>query len=160
MKIIIDASTLLNLANGGVLLSALALPNREFLVSAEVRRESRTIAREIDRLAANGALKFVDATTIDADTIENSMLAWDLGAGECECILAAHRNGAAVACDDNKARNRILLELGADRQTGSIGILKTLVEAGILTSTQASDAYHLMKNAGGFLPALPENHFG
>jgi predicted nucleic acid-binding protein len=159
VKVIIDASTLLNLTNGDVLELALALPQDDFFVSAEVRKESKTIAALIDELNIVGLLHFVDDDAISVDELGSSMAAWELGAGECECILAAKLDGSTVACDDYKARIRIQTELGRDRLSGSIGILASLVVAGLLSSGNAFQSYLRMRDAGGFLPALAAEYF-
>ena len=155
-----DASTLLNPANGGVLELALAIPGTTFFVSSEVRRESRTINALVTQLNELGLLHFIDDDAISADELETAMTNWDLGAGECECILAARPDSSRIACDDQSARARIDAELGEDRKWGSLGILKSAVDACLLTADEAYAAYQRMRDAGGFLPDMTPEYFG
>lgn len=159
MNLILDASTALNLHNGGVLSSTLALPGITFFVSPEVRKESKTIRAVLDDLEHLGLLYYIDDTEISSGELQACMSGWSLGAGECECILAAKTNGASVACDDLRARSRIEQEIGAARLTGSIGVLRRLVAEKILTSSSAYDAYKKMRASGGFLPDLDADYF-
>jgi len=49
--------------------------------------------------------------------------------------------------------------LGESRLTGSIGLLREAVKAGLLTQAEAFAAYRLMRERGGFLPAVGEAEF-
>ncbi|KVK74284.1 hypothetical protein WS90_31250 [Burkholderia cepacia] len=57
MIIILDASTLINLANGGVLNVVLSLPGVRFLVSRVVRGESKSVVSAVDAVIADGIRK-------------------------------------------------------------------------------------------------------
>lgn len=160
MRTILDASTLINISNGKVLDLILALPGRTFIVSTEVRKESRTIAEIVDALVTLGLVEIIDDSVISAAAVAQARTAWQLGSGECECILAAAALGiSSVACDDLKARRRIESELGTESLTGSLGLLKDLVNAGLLDSDEAYSAYLLMRAAGGFLPSVHQGYF-
>lgn len=154
MIVVLDASTLINLDNGDVLADILLLPGRTFQISPEVLRESRTVATEIRAAVDRGALGWVDDTAIDASDYENALFTWELGPGETECILAAKALGCSVACDDGAARRTIEREIGAQRMTGTVGLLRDAVRAGLLTQEKAFAAYQRMKRLGGFLPKL------
>ncbi|MBB6562937.1 putative nucleic acid-binding protein [Acidovorax soli] len=154
MIVVLDASTLINLHNGGVLAQVLSLPGRSFQVSPEVRRESRTVANEIQVAVERGDIEWVDDTAIAATEFEDALAFWELGPGETECILAAKALGCVVACDDGAARRVIAQEIGASRMTGTVGLLRETVVAGYLTATEAFTAYLQMKRLGGFLPHL------
>ncbi len=78
----------------------------------------------------------------------------ELGPGETECILAAKSMGCAVACDDGAARRVIEREIGVTRTTGTVGLLREAVAAGLLTAQEAFVAYEQMKRLGGFLPRI------
>jgi predicted nucleic acid-binding protein len=156
---ILDASTLLNLANGEVLSKILQLPGVTFQVSAAVQDESRTIAKAIDVAVASGHLALVDSTLIAMEEFECATREWQLGSGETECILAARVLGCSVACDDKAARNRVSRELGEACLSGSIGLLRTAVKARVLTSKEAFLAYELMLERGAFLPVLSASDF-
>lgn len=153
---ILDASTLLNLANGEVLSKVLRLPGATFQVSAVVRDESRTIAQAIDAAVEAGRLALVDDKLISVARFLRAKAEWGLDNGETECILAAAELGCSVACDDKAARKVISNALGEARLTGSIGLLREAVKAGLLTQAEAFAAYRLMRERGGFLPEIKE----
>lgn len=159
MIVILDASTLINLVNGEVLGKVLALPGLTFQVSAEVRRESRSIARAIDSAVHTQKISLVNDSLISASEFAVAKAEMNLDDGETECILAANKIGAAVATDDRAARTQTERKLGKTRLSGSVGLLQKAVGAGLLSSADAFAAYTLMKQRGGFLPDLMEADF-
>ncbi|MBB4226083.1 hypothetical protein [Variovorax guangxiensis] len=159
MIVVLDASTLINLDNGEVLAVVLSLPHRTFQISPEVLRESRTVAKAIKAAVERGDIGWVDDTAIDAEEYEDALVAWALGPGETECILAAKASGSAVACDDGAARKVIEREIGVVRMTGTVGLIRDAVAIGLLTATEAFEAYQQMKRLGGFLPKLSLDDF-
>ncbi len=154
MIVVLDASTLINLDHGDMLAKVLSLPGRTFQISPEVLRESRTVAKAIKAAVERGDLEWVDDTAIDADEYEDALAAWELGPGETECILAARALNCSVACDDGAARRVIEGEIGAARMTGTVGLMRDAVAAGLLKAEEAFEAYLQMKRLGGFLPKL------
>jgi len=159
VTVVLDASTLINLANGEVFAKIVSLPGRSFQVSPVVLRESRTVGKAIRAAVKRGDIEWVDDDAIDAQEFEDALEEWGLGPGETECILAAKALGCAVACDDGAARQVILLELGQPRMTGTVVLLREAVAAGLLTAQQAFDAYQEMKRLGGYLPRLALSDF-
>jgi predicted nucleic acid-binding protein len=152
---ILDACTLINLVNGEVLAMVLGLPDDEFLVSPMVRDESSSIAQAVDHAVQSGRLGYVDDDIIPANEFARAKREMRLGNGETECILAAERLGCHIACDDHQARLRATERLhDADRVTGSIGLLRRLCGANLMTPEQVLAAYNLMRSRGGYLPAL------
>ncbi len=154
MIVVLDASTLINLDNGGVLAEVLSLPDRTFQISPEVLRESRTVALAIKAAVKRGDIGLVDDNAIDAEEYEDALAVWELGPGETECILAAKALGCSVACDDGAARKVIEREIGVPHRTGSVGLLRDAVAARLVTAEDAFEAYQQMKRLGGFLPKL------
>lgn len=159
MIVVVDASTLINLANGEVLSKVLLLPGLSFHVSAVVRRESKTIAEAIDVAVAAGRLLLVDDSLISVRQFKRAKSEMGLDDGETECILAAQALGCVVACDDGAARKIICGMLGEERLSGSIGLLRTAIREGIIHKAHALEAYRLMRERGGFLPDLSERDF-
>lgn len=159
MIVVLDASTLINLDNGNILVEVLSLPGKKFQISPEVRRESRTVASAIKAAVERGDIDWVDDTAIDAEEYAHALAVWELGPGETECILAAKALGCSVACDDGAARKVIEREIGAHRMTGTIGLLREAVFAELITVEEASKAYRQMKRLGGFLPELSLTDF-
>lgn len=154
MIVVLDASTLINLDNGDALAQVLSIPDRSFRVSSEVLRESRTVAAAIKAAVEARQIALVDDSAIDADDYEAAIAAWQLGPGETECILAARSLGCSVACDDGAARKVIRREIGAGRLTGTVGLLRDAITAGLMTTEAAFESYQEMKRRGGFLPDL------
>lgn len=154
MIVVLDASTLINLDNGDVLAKVLSLPGWTFQISPEVLRESRSVAKAIKGALECGDINWVDDSAIDAEEYRNALAIWELGPGETECILAAKAQGCSVACDDGAARKVIEREIGDPRMTGTVGLLREAVVAGLVTSKEAFEAYQQMKRLGGFLPKM------
>ena len=134
MIVILDASTLINLANGGVLDTILRTPGMTFQMSAAVRSESKTIAQAIDAAVANETMSLVDDSLISAAAFRDAKKLMLLGDGETECILAAAVLGCALGCDDRTARKRAKQKLGAGAVVGSIGLLRMAIDAKLLTA--------------------------
>lgn len=154
MIVVLDASTLINLDNGEAFAQVLSIPGRSFQVSAEVLRESRTVAVAIKTAVQRGQIALVDDSAIDAAEYEDAIAEWQLGPGETECILAAKSLGCSVACDDGAARKVIRREIGVERLTGTVGLLRDAIAAGLMTAEAAFESYQQMKRRGGFLPDL------
>jgi len=159
VTVVLDASTLINLANGEVFAKVLSLPGRSFQVSPVVLSESRTVAKAIRAAVRRGDIEWVDDDAIDAHEYEDALEGWGLGPGETECILAAKALGYSVACDDRAARRVIERELGQARMTGTIGLLRQTVVAGLLTPQEAFAAYQQMERLGGYLPRVALSDF-
>ena len=157
--IVLDASTLINLANGGVLGIVLSLPGERFLISGVVKRESRSIARAIDSAVASGKLALIDDDLVPGALFKQTKARLFLDEGETECILAARALGCGIACDDRAGREKAASELGSERVTGSIGLLSLARRACLLTADSAYEAYRKMVRHGGFLPVLPLDYF-
>lgn len=159
MIVVLDASTLINLANGETLGAILSLPGRRFLVSGAVRDESRSIATAIKEAVASGKLELVDDALITLRAFTEAKRALQLGDGETECILAAEQIGCSIACDDRAARDASIARLGQARLTGSIGLLRLARQEGLLTRAAAFASYELMRQRGGYLPNVAEQDF-
>jgi len=157
--VVLDASTLINLDNGDALAQVLSIPDRSFHVSTEVLRESRTVAAAIKAAVEARKIALVDDNAIDANDYADAIAAWQLGPGETECILAARSLGCSVACDDGAARKVIRREIGAGRLTGTVGLLRDAIAAGLMTAEAAFESYQEMKCRGGFLPDLTLTDF-
>jgi predicted nucleic acid-binding protein len=158
--IVLDACTLINLVNGEVLDRVLDLPDCQFLVSPIVREELPSVAEAVDHAVESGRLSFVDDEIISAREFAAAKQVMHLGNGETECILAAEKLECHVACDDRQARQKAKDRLGdPNRVIGSIGLLRMLYGAELLTQEQAFVAYGLMRDRGGYLPDLPVGTF-
>ncbi len=160
MIVILDASTLINLVNGGVLRDVLGLDDFDFLVSNMVRDEASSVAAAIDHVVASGMLGLVDDGAISAELFRQAKAQMRLGDGETECILAAEVTGCCIACDDRLARRAAKCRLGSSECiTGSIGLLRALCAAEKASPEQAFSAYTLMIERGGYLPVVSIDAF-
>jgi predicted nucleic acid-binding protein len=158
--VLLDASTLINLANGGVLALVLSLDDIDFHVSSFVRDESNSIAELIDQALDSEHLMLARDDLISLSQFSAAKVQMRLGNGETECILIAGALGCSIACDDGRARRIALQALGDDsRVTGSIGLLKIACERGLLTPKQAAEAVEEMQRCGGYLPAADAGFF-
>ncbi|MDZ5634255.1 MULTISPECIES: hypothetical protein [unclassified Janthinobacterium] len=159
MIIIIDASTLINLVNGEVLLRVFHLPGTRFLISGMVVDESKTIASVVKGAIKAGFLDLLDGEMISMSDFTKAKAELNLGDGETECILAAEAIPCHFACDDRAARNCAKKRLDSAKVMGSIGLLQMTVKAAVLRSDEAMAAYTKMIAHGGYLPPLPSDHF-
>lgn len=159
MIIILDASTLINLVNGGILSRAFRLPGVRFLVSGMVVDEAKTISEVVNEAVATGWLDLLDADMIAMSMFTKAKKEMNLGDGETESILAAELIPCHFACDDRAARKFAKIRLGLSRVTGSIGLLQQAVNASLLLPEDASAAHRMMIAHGGYLPNLDGNYF-
>ena len=159
MIVVVDASTLINLANGEALSAVLSLTGMRFLVSGAVRDESRSIAAAIKDAVAAGKLELVDDALITLRAFTEAKRQLRLGDGETECILAAEQLGCSIACDDRAARAASIARFGQARLIGSIGLLRLARQEGLVTRADAFASYELMRQRGGYLPSVAEQEF-
>lgn len=159
MIVILDASTLVNLANGEVLSIILSIPGIRFQVSQVVKGESKSVAAAVDAAISTKMLSLVDDLKISANEFSEAKKQMNLDDGETECILAARALDCTIACDDRAARTIICSSFGTSRLTGSIGLLRLAINVGLLSSEAAFAAYALMRERGGYLPNLAKADF-
>jgi predicted nucleic acid-binding protein len=157
--IVLDACTLINLANGESLSAVLDLPDANFLLSTLVRRESKTVAAALDDILPHPKLTPIDDEELPAKRFLELKDRFKLGDGETECLLTAEIKGCKIACDDYAARKAAERLFGKGSLTGSIGLLSKAVQCSIYTPERAFSCYCLMKERGGFLPNLSASYF-
>jgi len=158
-QIILDASSVINLAAGRVLQKILAAPECAFSVGAVVHSELGNLRDTIDQLTQNGLICRMSGIDVSAAELRQKQLQHGIGPGEAECIIQAGRRPLIVCTDDRRARKIAEKVLGRTLVTGSIGLLKDAVQVGALTESEAWNAYTTMKAAGAFLPTLPVGFF-
>lgn len=154
MSYLFDACALLNLSNGGVLAPAFALPASNFVICHAVHKETPTIRRDLEVLAQAGVLQHIDDNAISASKFLEIKEKYNLGDGETECIVFAMDNNCKLVFDDRAARKIATILIGAERVTGSIGLLRECVVHTLLTREAAYEAYRTMKAMGGYLPEM------
>lgn len=155
MMLIFDACSLINLTNGQVLSTILAL---EICTVGPIVRGEVTLP-EIEDAVACGLMRALDDGPLSSEPFLRLIEEERLGEGESECISAALQMTLSVCSDDDKARKVGRRLLGEDRVTGSLGLLRKAVRASRLTSDQAHEAYRRMLLCGAFLPSISIEFF-
>jgi predicted nucleic acid-binding protein len=157
VKISVDACSVINVGNSGVVAAVLALPHAYFIGPA-VLGESEPLDPAVQRACDDRRIIVLGES--DVDLAEYLRVAEArLGDGETECIALAATNGWLVCSDDRRARKVASDRLGADRVIGTIRLLMQCMAAGHLTSADAFAAYIRMVKAGAFLPKLTQQAF-
>lgn len=159
MATVVDACTLINLHSGGVIEIAIQAGIIDASLEGIVLGECGSITAELEQLIADGHLNKLDEDLVDIEEFERLVRVYDLGDGETECLALAVRNGYSLASDDGNARKAAIAELGVDRVSGSLGILKRLVALGHLSPLQAFGIYQLMVEEGARLPLIDQDWF-
>jgi predicted nucleic acid-binding protein len=153
----VDACSVINLCNSGVLEIVLKLPH-EFLMGPEVVEECEPFEAVLDAAVSTGSIRLVPESVVSVAEVIR-VAAHGLGDGETETIALGITHGWAVCSDDRRARDVARAAVGTERVIGSIGLLSQCVAARLLSSKDAYAAYEAMVAAGGFLPKLPANYF-
>lgn len=156
---IFDASSVINLVNGGVFPTCLSLSARAFHIGPLVMGECVGCRQAVDLAIAQQGLTALDSADLPASVFLRLAQAHGLGDGETECLAFATMRPFDVCCDDRRARSSVKAEIGEKRLTGSLGLLREAITAGALDQEHAFAAYELMKHLGGFLPAVRKEFF-
>ena len=161
MNVVMDACSVINLHNGGVLEVVCSNAVAKFQIGPIAGGEcSEECAGALAALHGAGKIEYLTDTPLDADEFLDFVAEHRLGAGEAECIMLAALDAQTfVSCDDMRGRKKGTLILGEERVTGSIGLLKMAVAKGVISVAHAFASYSQMKEAGGFLPEVDEAYF-
>jgi predicted nucleic acid-binding protein len=154
-----DTCCLINLINGRVLMLAATALGREIAAQGLVIDELQSLAQQIQQLVRSGNLRLIAGDQIFASEVDAVISGYNLGLGEAECIAIARKLGCSVATDDGKARRAAIAEVGKERVTGSLGLLRDLVRRQALDAVSAFRSYEAMLKAGAFLPAANLSFF-
>lgn len=164
MICLFDASTTINLQNGGVLGKIIDQGDRAWAIGPvcleECCRDDESAGEALRRLIAEKRLVQLDDSILSAERFSAILEEYGLGEGESECLAFAELDkDMVVLCDDKRARAVLSRQIGAVRVSGSLGVLKRAVIAGAIDAEFAMDAYTKMRAAGGFLPEIPDTFF-
>lgn len=154
MIFVLDTCSLINLCNGGILLTVLGLPNKSFYIGPSVGLEAKSLVNQLNPIIGAGLLLQLDSEEISAVKFLDFKTRFRLGDGETESMTGAFQFGYNIVCDDAAARKAASELLGDGRVTGSIGLLRLCVKEGVLTADAGVEAYRLMLKGGAFLPRL------
>jgi predicted nucleic acid-binding protein len=154
MDMILDACSLINLINGGLLQKIVALASTQFHVG-EILLEQE-ILDNVQKLKVNTLIANKDLSLLPSNILLSQFIAlknkYGLGDGETECIALCKNLNFAISTDDLKARKCAKTELGSQFVFGSLYLMRELVRAGTISCQEALTAYKEMITHGGFLP--------
>ena len=161
MNVVMDACSVINLQNGGVLEIVCSLVAINVQIGPIAGGEcSEELAETLAVLHDAGLIQYLTDTPLDADMFLKFVDEHRLGDGEAECIMLADLDAETmVCCDDMRGRRKAQAILGEERIVGSIGLLKRAVAHDLISGPQAFASYELMKAAGGFLPDFDNEYF-
>lgn len=161
MNVIMDACSVINLHNAGLLSTVCAIEGITVQIGPIAGGEcSEDCALELATLHDDDDLVYLSDTELDSEVFLEFVNANKLGDGEAECILLASEDAnAVVCCDDMRGRKKAIDLLGEERLMGSIRLLKIAVESGVIAPHEAFAGYERMRVAGGFLPDIDQEYF-
>jgi len=153
--VLLDASTVINLVNGGIFDVILGIEGVEFQVGSLVKEEASSAAEVLDLELAKGSLTLADDGLVPYSAFLAAKNDMGLGDGETECILIASAIQAQFACDDGRARKAAIKRLGHESLvTGSLGLMQRACAQGLVVPEDAYLAYEAMYKLGGYLPQI------
>lgn len=160
MNIVLDASSIINLVNGSAFNTILNISGCQFFIGPQSAEECGDEAGQV----LTSAIERNTVTMINDDDIPAAdfialLEEHGLGSGETECLMFCKLLGLSICSDDRQARNVAKRTLGRDRVTGSLGLLRRVVQAHSLTASDAFSIYQRMKLQGGFLPIVDVSFF-
>lgn len=158
MQLCADSCCIINLLNGKAL-EVLVSPDHPIRFQGLVEEELERHREELEPLLRTGAIVLISGDEIFASEVGAIAEKHNIGAGEAECIVIGNKFGMSVATDDGKARTAVLSELGKDRVTGSLGLLRNAVLNGKIDASAAYAIYERMKATGAFLPSVEKSFF-
>lgn len=152
-SILFDACTLISLQRAGVLIPILTgLKAHSICYAGEFVVEE--CCDEIPCFLTpiiHAQLITVVTNLITTAEFMDALMKYKLGDGETECMLISLKTGHTICSDDRKAR-AMFSQAGCLHSTGTIGLLKHVINLGILPRAAADAAYIKMINTGSFLP--------
>lgn len=161
MRVLLDASSVINLINGEVLPTILQMTGITYYLGDIAQGEcEEPFSPIVAALIKKDLIAKADDSDLPASLFLQLSQKYGLGDGETECLAFGSVEDYIICSDDLKARKTVASLYGKNRLTGSIGLLTIAVEQSFLTSEQAYNAYRKMKRKGGYLPLLKANYFG
>ena len=161
MRIILDASSAINLHRSGLLELVMQLTAVGFVfhVGFIVIGECADMREWLDEQASKGLLAVIPDDALTPDEFAAFLSLYELGSGETECIALAKKLDLSVCTDDKAARRAAEEQLGKDRVIGSLRLLRECVCQGLLTPEAACAGYETMRASGAFLPSVAHSYF-
>jgi len=160
LKIIFDASSLINLIHGEILETVLSLTGHTFWLGPQVKSECGPDEEQLQLLIGAGSIELADDNDLPVNIFVELLARYDLGDGETECLAFAENDTQYTVCsDDGAARDAVSQRFGTARVIGGLFLIRECVRQRLITADQARAVYELMKTRGGFLPDLPDDYF-
>ena len=161
MDIILDACSIINLINAGLLQRVVALASIEFhvgemLLEDEILNDVQKI--KVNTLVSDGKISVIE-TTVPMSEFIKLKEKYNLGNGEVECIVLCKSLRYYISTDDLKARKSAIAELGKNAVKGTLFLIRELVINNYISCEDAMIAYKSMITKGAFLQALDEDYF-
>lgn len=159
--LVIDACALINLINGKIAHECATAIEPNLSVTSSIRAEclvNSQTANDLQQLIDEEQIDFIDEV-VTAEQVLAFMDEHRLGAGESEAILVCCELSKHFWSDDRRARERAIELLTSDCVVGTAGVLRDLVGARELSKDEATNAYQLMCELGGYLPKFPDSFF-
>jgi hypothetical protein len=97
----------------------------------------------------SGTLELATTTPSEVAAFHETKTKYHLGDGETEAVVIAIARGWRVATDDGAARKRFLSHNPPVDVTGTIGLLRQLVQASVVSKVEAVAMLETMRRRGG-----------
>lgn len=154
-----DTCSWVNLVNCGLLEAVCNfLKGRKAIVGA-VQIEMNGPYRELfDALQSDSQCGLCESD-VDPEELQEFIRTENIGQGEAHSILACRNQNICFICDDRRARLVAERVIGQERVIGSIGILCSLLAAGILDIEETLLRLTKMIESGGFLPTMDADYW-
>jgi len=155
LKLIFDASSLINLINGEGFDVVLTIQDHQFYLGPLVYSEcGPDCEAKIKGAFDNNKLTLLNDNETTSSVFLDLLQRFRLGEGETECLAFSVGTDFGICSDDRRARQISESIIGKEKVTGSLGLLREAVQVGIVTAEEAFQTYIRMKAAGGFLPDI------
>lgn len=161
-RIILDATVWLNFGRVDAVAQLIdALPNCLAVGLIVERKEVRVWPAHSSRVGEpfslqefvhRGVLERVEMTAPELAAFHETKARLRLGDGETEALVIAVSRGWTVATDDGPARKKFAAHNPATLVTGTVGLLRTLVQVRAVARKEAMQLLALMRKRGGRLP--------
>ena len=161
-KFILDTTVWLNFARGDAVDLLVGGFSGKLVVGMIVRRREmrtwpRTTARadepfSFDAFVESGMVEYAEMSVDELARFSAIRSSLRLGEGETEAFVLATSRGWTMATDDGAARKRISSDPAAPPLSGTIGLLRMLVNLGAIGKEAASAILKVMRERKGRLP--------
>ena len=159
-EVVLDACTIITLDGCGALDVILLIEGYDFYLGPIVEGECRPgCGTALDGHIAAKRLTRVPVADVPATLFLDLLQRYRLGDGETECLTVCGGLDYLIATDDMAARRAATELYGAEKLTGSVGLLRIAVTRGLLTPSAAMGYYNRGRRAGAFLPDIGEDYF-